>query len=219
MTMMKLLHCACFIGIAERQTFSSVPHEETVEHASTDSNSGTLGCRAQNNMCSSLNPDPGKSNMARMPCDICCSTPGFCRDCSCILCWKTVDSANEGFSFIKCESLVGEGSICGHVAHMECALRAYMAGTVGGSIGLDAEYYCRRCDSRSELLPHVQRMMGTCRSVNSRDELEKILNLGVCILRGSQKDTAKSLLGHIESALTKVTKFAMVVLHISSPPV
>lgn len=34
--------------------------------------------------------------------------------------------------------------ICGHVAHfLEFALRSYMAGTVGRSVGLDAEYYCR----------------------------------------------------------------------------
>lgn len=35
--------------------------------------------------------------------------------------------------------------ICGHVAQLDHALQAYMAGKVGEVIGLDAEYYFRRC--------------------------------------------------------------------------
>ncbi|KAI4373942.1 hypothetical protein MLD38_011999 [Melastoma candidum] len=162
-------------GLGERQSFCNVPNEVTIEHASSDSNSGAMGCKAQNKMCSSLDLDPEKPNVACMPCDMCCSMPGFCRDCCCILCYKTTDSINQRYSFFKCESLV-YGNICGHLAHMDCALHAYVAGSVGGSIG----------------------------SIDSRDKVEKVLNLGVCILQGSQKDAAKPLLSRLESALTKL---------------
>ena len=97
-----------------------------------------------------------------------------------------------------------DGCICGHIAHLNCALRSYMAGTVGGSIGLDAEYYCRRCDAKTSLVPHVTGLLKTCESIDSRDDIEKILNIGVCILRGSQKTNARGLLNRIESAITKV---------------
>ncbi|CAI9759951.1 unnamed protein product [Fraxinus pennsylvanica] len=60
------------------------------------------------------------------------------------------------------------------IAHIECALRAYMAGTFGGSIGLEIEYYCRRCDSRTDLILHVERLLQTCKLVNS-------LNVGICV--------------------------------------
>ncbi|KAI4368355.1 hypothetical protein MLD38_016921 [Melastoma candidum] len=190
-------------GLDEKQSFCSVPNEVTVEHARSDSNSGTMGCKAQNKMCCTLDLNPGKPNVVYMPCDMCCSMPGFCRDCCCILCYKTTDSINQRYSFFKCESLV-YGNICGHLAHMDCALRAYVAGSVGGSIGLDAEYFCRRCDSRTELIPHIEKMMETCKSIDSRDEVEKVLNLGVCLLQGSQKDAAKPMLSRLESALTKL---------------
>ncbi|XP_031395993.1 uncharacterized protein LOC116207232 isoform X2 [Punica granatum] len=132
---------------------------------------------------------------------------GFCRDCCCILCSKTVDSSHGGYSFIKCEALIGkENSICGHLAHLNCGLRAYTAGTVGGSIGLDAEYYCRRCDSRTELVSHVTKLYETCKSIDSQDEVEKVLNMGVSVLQGSQKTSAKLLLSNIYSALSKLKR-------------
>lgn len=136
-----------------------------------------------------------------MNCDICCTEPSFCRDCSCVLCCKSIASS---YSFIKCEAPVSEGYICGHVAHMDCALRSYLAGTVGGSIGLDAEYHCRRCDMRTDLVSHVARLLKTCESVDSRDDIEKILGVGICILRGSRKASAKKLLNQLELAMTKV---------------
>ncbi|XP_057958151.1 uncharacterized protein LOC131151014 isoform X1 [Malania oleifera] len=177
-----------------------LPPEELAGHSGSDSQEGTVGCKAGNKNCSSLVEEERSSLLVAMNCNICCSESNFCRDCCCILCCKTVSSAYGGYSFIKCEAKVDEGCICAHVAHMNCALRSYMAGTVGGSIGLDAEYYCRRCDSRTQLVSHVAGLLETCKSLDSRDEIVKILNVGICILRGSQNPSAKQLLDCIELA-------------------
>ncbi|KAM1002638.1 hypothetical protein ACFX13_003091 [Malus domestica] len=80
-----------------------------------------------------------------------------------------------------------------------------MAGTVGGSIGLDSEYYCTRCDEKTDLVSYVTRLLLACESLDSRDDVEKILNFGICILRGSQKTSARDLLKRIEVAIEKVS--------------
>ncbi|XP_059628561.1 uncharacterized protein LOC132271250 [Cornus florida] len=179
--------------------------EKITEHSGSDSQFGTGGCKAGNKMCSSL-VELGNPSSEVMVCNICCSEPGFCRDCCCILCSRTINWDYGGYSFIKCEGMIGEGFICGHIAHIECGLRSYMAGTVGGSIGLDAEYYCRRCDTRTDLVSHVSKLLQTCQSIESRDEIEKILSIGVCILRGSQKTSAMMLLHRIELAMAKLKR-------------
>ncbi|KAH0658569.1 hypothetical protein KY289_027317 [Solanum tuberosum] len=81
-----------------------------------------------------------------------------------------------------------------------------MAGTVGGSINLDAEYLCRYCDSRTDLVPHALKLLNICTSVASYADIEKILNVGICILRGSQNSSAKELLHRIESINAKLMK-------------
>ncbi|WMV46958.1 hypothetical protein MTR67_040343, partial [Solanum verrucosum] len=43
-------------------------------------------------------------------------------------------------------------------------------------------------------------------SITSRADIEKILNFGICILRGSQKRSGKELLHRIESIKAKLTK-------------
>lgn len=141
---------------------------------------------------------------AVMDCDICCSDTGFCRDCCCILCGLTIDSTFGSYIFIKCEAKVVQNFICGHVAHLECAVRAHLAGTVGGIFDLDAEYYCRRCDNRSDLISHFAILLNTCGSLQSKDTVEKILNLGLCMLGGSEKYGAKKLHSYIESITVKV---------------
>ncbi|KAH0636572.1 hypothetical protein KY290_036996 [Solanum tuberosum] len=135
--------------------------------------------------------------------DLC--EPGFCRDCCCILCCKTISSDYDGYSYIRCEATIDD-YICGHVSHLDCALRAYMAGTVGGSINLDAQYLCRYCDSRMDLVPHALKLLNTCTSVASRADIETILNVGIFILRGSQKISGKELLHRIESIKAVLTK-------------
>ncbi|GAV81849.1 DUF1423 domain-containing protein [Cephalotus follicularis] len=189
-------------GNIEGRTLYPVLLEEVAELPESDSQSDGASCKAGNKMCGSLVLQ-AEPPLAVMPCDICCSEPLFCRDCCCILCCKTINLDYGGYSYIKCEAMVGEGYICGHVAHLNCALRSYMAGTVGGSIGLDAEYYCRRCDAKTDLLAHVTKLLQTCESINSRDDIEKILNVGVCILRGSQKTGENRLLNRIKLAIAK----------------
>ncbi|XP_020595159.1 protein OBERON 1-like, partial [Phalaenopsis equestris] len=160
------------------------------------------GCKAGNKMCASVKKIGFQPKIKA--CDICCSESGFCRDCCCILCCGCVDSARGGFSFIRCQAILEKDLSCGHVAHIDCALRAYMAGTVGGSIGLDAEYYCRRCDNKTDLIQHVIKMMEICKSFDSPDDIEKVLNLGSCILFGSEKVRAKKLRYSIGTIVSKL---------------
>ncbi|CAI0559472.1 unnamed protein product [Linum tenue] len=163
------------------------------------------GCKAGNKGCSSLEGAIGSSPpVPSVPCDICCTESGFCRDCCCILCSKIITSSHGAYNYIKCQSVVTPGCICSHLAHIECALRTYMAGTVGGSIGLDAEYLCRRCDAKTDMVPHAVKLLQTCKFIDSRDEVEKILNVGICILRGSRRNKAKDLLKRIELAAAKL---------------
>ncbi|XP_065863289.1 protein OBERON 1 [Euphorbia lathyris] len=188
-------------GNLERNVLSRF--EETAENSEPPQSDG-VACKAGNKKCNSLVLQTKNPSVGAMACDICCSEPRFCRDCCCILCCKTIKSKHGGFSYIKCEALVCEGCICGHVAHVDCALRTYMAGTVGGSIGLDVEYYCRRCDARIDLIPHVRRIFQTCKSIHSCEKIEKVLNVGICILRGSQKTVAIELLRQFEAAIVKL---------------
>lgn len=160
-------------------------------------------CKARNKMCG-LQLEASSSSAPVMDCDICCSESGFCRDCCCILCSRSIDWAFGGYSFIRCEANVRENQICGHAAHIDCALRSYMAGTVGGSIGLDVEYYCRRCDNRTNLISHASKILKTCESLDSQDDVEKILKMGLCIVRGSQQEYAKVLHNRMGLALAKL---------------
>ncbi|CAN6578520.1 unnamed protein product [Malus baccata var. baccata] len=49
--------------------------------------------------------------------------------------WKSENDSSEDsesyycYDYIRCEALMHDGSICGHAAHIDCALRCYMAGT------------------------------------------------------------------------------------------
>ncbi|XP_027362543.1 uncharacterized protein LOC113870142 [Abrus precatorius] len=185
---------------------AAVPLQQVAQAEEPDSDCETdvVRCKAKNKNCDSLVLEKVEKYSPAMPCDICCTEAGFCRDCSCILCCRTVSSANGGYSYIKCQVKVG-GGICGHVAHMECALRALMAGKVGGFVGLDAEYYCRRCDGRTDMISHVNNLLQTCIATDCDDEIrKKILNFGICLLRGSEKPMAKELLSRIELDISKL---------------
>ncbi|GER49431.1 hypothetical protein STAS_26676 [Striga asiatica] len=162
---------------------------------------GEPRCKSGNKFCSSLNTQEETIPQV-MSCDICCEEPGFCRACCCILCRRVIERGLNGWGYITCEAKI-EGFTCGHSCHIECALRAYMAGTVGGSIGLDAEYYCRRCDSRTDMVPFVQKLLKNCESAGSVDDCKKMLRFGVCLLRGSTRKGAYELLRKIEVAMSK----------------
>lgn len=185
---------------ADQEMLGSLP--VTAEDPGSDAQIGIVCCKAGNRYCSSLAAQEDSVSEV-MFCDICCSEAGFCRDCCCILCSQTIDKASAGYNFIRCEANIGD-SACGHSCHIDCALRAYMAGTVGGSIGLDAEYYCRRCDSRTDLVSHVARFVHDSESNGSQDDIEKLLNFSVCLLRGSKRTSAKQLLHHIQLAMSKL---------------
>ncbi|KAL6894060.1 hypothetical protein ACP4OV_008158 [Aristida adscensionis] len=161
-------------------------------------------CKARNKLCNLEREGFIESSQAHA-CNICCKEPGFCRECCCILCSKSIDYSFGGYNYIKCESVVKENYICGHVAHLECALRCYMAGTVGGSvIDIDVQYLCRLCDNKTNLMMHVEKLLETCQSLKSKNEIEPILNLGLCLLRNSKQIRAKRLENYMGSALTKL---------------
>ncbi|PKA56799.1 Protein OBERON 1 [Apostasia shenzhenica] len=161
------------------------------------------GCKAGNQLC--IRASDNECQLKTKTCDICCSEAGFCHDCCCILCSKSVDFIQDGFNIIRCQVVLEENLTCGHVSHLDCALRAYMAGTVGGSIGLDAEYYCRHCDNKSDLVPHVIEMTEACESLESCD-VTKILNAASRILGCSEKTRAKILCNRIGIALEKLNR-------------
>ncbi|XP_022956071.1 protein OBERON 4-like isoform X1 [Cucurbita moschata] len=187
-----------------QQISCPLPSKETEECSASDSQIDRVVCKAGNKNCNSLSVAENPSLLKSMSCDICCSEPRFCRDCCCILCSKIIDTTMESCSFIKCKAMVVDGYICGHHAHIKCGLKSYMAGTVGGIIGLDAEYYCRRCDARTDLVSHVERFLQLCQSTDCRDDIGEILSLGLCILRGSRKMRAKELLRHLKLNIAKL---------------
>ncbi|CAN0856854.1 Protein OBERON 1 [Linum grandiflorum] len=176
-----------------------------LDHPS-DVMSNTSACKAGNTVCSSLKESIDSPPLVAAQCSVCCTEPKFCGDCCCILCSKIVDPSHGGYSYIKCQSIVTACLICSHVAHLECALRVYMAGTIGGSIGFDAEYLCRRCNVKTDLVPHTVKAFQACRQIDSRDEIEKILTMCICILRGTQKDHGRDLLKRIEAAARKLKR-------------
>jgi len=132
-----------------------------------------------------------------------------------MLCGKTVSTEYGSYSYVKCQVNSGTG-ICGHVSHVECALQCFMAGKVEGAMMLDAEYHCRRCDGRTDMIPHVSKIMQTCKTMDSHDEILKLLNLGSALLRGSEKPAAKDLLDRVELTISKVFLHDVLLIQIKS---
>ena len=100
----------------------------------SDSSFRAITCKAGNQICKSLAAE-NPFTETRF-CDLCCSESGFCGDCCCILCSKLISLDYDGYSYIHSEATLISCHICGHVSYLECALRANMAGRVGGSINL-----------------------------------------------------------------------------------
>lgn len=57
---------------------------------------------------------------------------------------------------------------------------------------------------RTDLVSHVSKLLRTCESIKSRGAIEKILDIGVRLLRGSRRAGAKRLLQHVELVMRKV---------------
>lgn len=148
-----------------------------------------------------------------MPCDVCCTNSDFCRHCCCMICKRKLSSSFKGYSYFRCEAVVKEDYICGHVAHLNCARKCYMAGTVGGLFNLDAGYLCRLCDSRSDLVPHAMKLLEISKTVYNVADLEEILKLGILIMRESKREPAQELCRYFETALAKVHTQLLIIHH------
>ncbi|XP_044984753.1 uncharacterized protein LOC123452207 [Hordeum vulgare subsp. vulgare] len=136
--------------------------------------------------------------------DMFCTMPNFRAECCCIICGMVVDYSCGGYNYMKCEATIGENTKCGHVGHLHCALKSSMAGTVGGGIFLDMEYYCRWCDNKTNLMMHVEKLLETCRPLQSKEKIKTILDMGLSILRGSRKEQAKILENYMGSVMAKI---------------
>ena len=130
--------------------------------------------------------------------------PNFYPESCCIICGRTVDYSFRGYNYIKCEAVVGENIICGHVGHLDCAFQHLLAGTVGGGTPMDVQYYCRRCDNRTNLMMHVHKLLETCLSLRSKEEIKPILPLRINILSGSRPPQAKNLENYMGLVMSKV---------------
>ncbi|KAJ8767271.1 hypothetical protein K2173_017315 [Erythroxylum novogranatense] len=156
-----------------------VPLEEATKNSLSNLQSNGGGSRVENKMCNSFVKLVEDLPFVVMLCDICYIEPNFYCDCCCILYCKIVKLNHGGYSYMKYEIIVSDGFICGHVAHIDCALRTYMDGIVGGIIGLDAEYYCKY-------------------------EIEKLLNVGISILYVSKKIEIIKTLRHMDLTFKKL---------------
>ncbi|WMV34248.1 hypothetical protein MTR67_027633 [Solanum verrucosum] len=58
-------------------------------------------------------------------------------------------------------------------------------------------------EQQTDLVPHALKLLNICTSVASHADIENILNVGICVLRGSQKRSGKELLHRIESIKAK----------------
>ncbi|XP_047313096.1 uncharacterized protein LOC124916426 [Impatiens glandulifera] len=159
-------------------------------------------CKAGNKRCISLvenlSPSGGEANI----CNMCCRDNTFCRDCSCTICFETIKEGS--LDYIRCESTTDKNFVCGHIVHVRCALTIFMAGKVGGRIDLDAECLCRPCDSKNDLIPHVEKILKACQSSSSKEGVEKWLNMCESILKGSMRTKSIELMRFVQLTITKV---------------
>eukprot|EP01018_Ginkgo_biloba_P001442 Gb_12072 [translate_table: standard] len=180
------------------------PAGKRMRRSNVNGNGMTAGkrfCKAGNSKCC-LEIGKGK-NLNSLDCDVCCVETGFCRECSCILCGKSIDQNMGQYNFVRCEGKLHRDFICGHVAHLECAVVCQMAGVVT-SIGLDVEYYCRRCDKKTDLLTHVMGLIPTPELSIVRADVERSLNLVLCLIQGTQQFLGRSLENLIQNAIKKL---------------
>eukprot|EP00249_Psilotum_nudum_P020783 c27845_g1_i1 orf=74-1636(-) len=146
-----------------------------------------MQCRAGNPKCT-LWTGRGAlpESIGILHCDICCAEPRFCQDCICILCGKTIDCDEEyEYTYIRCFARLSEAGVCGHVAHLSCALACQLAGVVK-QIGIDMEYICRRCDRKTDLRGHVVGLFGSLKYTKAKDVSESNLRLALQIMQGTE---------------------------------
>eukprot|EP00252_Welwitschia_mirabilis_P001259 TRINITY_DN11153_c0_g1_i1.p1 TRINITY_DN11153_c0_g1~~TRINITY_DN11153_c0_g1_i1.p1 ORF type:complete len:386 (-),score=70.43 TRINITY_DN11153_c0_g1_i1:23-1075(-) len=157
------------------------------------------------NVCCTLTTGKRRSwgNTEAIQCLICCTEPGFCGECCCILCGKATNQSQENWNYIKCEQKVEGELICGHVAHMECALDCNTAGVLTDQ-GLDVEYYCRRCDLKTDLMMHVDQLLNQSHILKDSAGAIKNMELALRFLNGTERKGGQKLKTLLELSLNKV---------------
>jgi len=143
-------------------------------------------CQAKNPNCSL---ERGTSilsgTMEGLDCDICCSEPRFCRECKCIICCQVINPDPDVSTFFQCMHRPSGLGVCGHAAHLECALKSEMAGVVKHN-GLDMEYLCRRCDNKMDLRDLITCLVEVMGKTIVRQKVEKSLQLALQIMQDTQ---------------------------------
>ena len=166
-------------------------------------------CQAGNPHCLLTKAkDTGSESLGTLACHICCSEPGFCRECKCVLCCKFFAPDADDFSIIRCLNSPTSGlGICGHAAHLECALDSQLAGVIK-KIGLDMEYMCRRCDRKTDLKETVSRLVSEF--MNKTATESKVENSLQLLLRVVQdpEDEARNA-GKLQTTLLAALKKVM----------
>lgn len=177
---------------------------------------GDSNCQRPKKRCRAGNPhcylETGKSSDSgaaeTLICHICCSEPGFCRECKCILCCKAFTVDTDDIDVIRClnRPITGAG-VCNHAAHLECAVNSQLAGVIKKN-GLDVEYMCRRCDRKTDLRECVSRLIESMGRITSQSKVERNLRLALRIMQDSQDGAnlpSRTLSVLIEKVLKKVS--------------
>lgn len=186
-----------FVAETERGFVEERAVEETAREGPVSSKNSP--CKLGNGKCGYLINKPTKTKQ----CGICCAEFAFCGGCSCILCAKATDQSLENFRSLKCEGKLDNGQFCGHNAHLDCALLCHTVG-VERKNGLDIEYYCRRCDTKTDLVQHMIGWICQCRCLKESKETDKNIRLMLQFIQGTQRIGGKQVQNCLESALVKV---------------
>ncbi|KAG0588664.1 hypothetical protein KC19_2G260300 [Ceratodon purpureus] len=163
-------------------------------------------CQAGNPHCVLTKAKHSESeSLGVLACHICCSEPSFCRECKCILCCKFFAPDADDFSIIRClNSPTSAQGICGHAAHLECALDSRLAGVIKKS-GLDMEYMCRRCDRKTDLKEIVGRLVSEFMSKTATEsKVENSLQLLLRVVQDPEEEARNS--GKLQTTLIGALK-------------
>lgn len=192
----------------------------------TSLHTGDSSCQRPKKKCRAGNPhcylETGKSSVSgaaeTLVCHICCSEPGFCRECKCILCCKAFKLDTDDIDVIRClnRPIAGAG-ICNHAAHLECAVNSQLAGVIKKN-GLDVEYMCRRCDRKTDLRESVSRLIESMGRTTLQSKVERNLQLALRIMQDSQDGEnlpSRTLSVLIEKVLKKVNALFFLVKRFS----
>ncbi|KAG0557562.1 hypothetical protein KC19_11G140500 [Ceratodon purpureus] len=174
-------------------------------------------CRAGNPHCPITKGKLNESeSLERLYCNICCIEPNFCRECMCILCCKLFARDVDDFCIIQCRntplagpnSLPSERGICGHTAHLDCALKNQLAGVIK-KYRLNLEYMCRRCDRKTNLKETLSRLVSEFMNAEeSKVDSSLQLLMRVMVDPGDEASSSRKIQEILLGALKKVQEGA-----------